>query len=162
MPDSVFSSAPISGSPNEAPAAQPALSARCFRCGADLSGMPRTGRYCPRCGFDTLASAPAAWREADEAASPPLGHGIDWDELFGSPDSVEGAPALPPAIPSPETRSEILAGYSTALYKLGRRYEMGAGAGKNTREAIRCYLKAARLGNLRAFARLATRWTDAH
>jgi TPR repeat protein len=67
---------------------------------------------------------------------------------------------MPPlTLPSPESSSEILRGYANALYNLGRRYEIAA-ANRNPREAVRCYLKAARLGNLMAFARLATRWID--
>jgi TPR repeat protein len=71
----------------------------------------------------------------------------------------EPAVAPPTVIPSPASSSEILRGYANALYKLGRRYEVALGY-RNPREAIRCYLKAARLGNMMAFARLATRWIE--
>jgi TPR repeat protein len=64
---------------------------------------------------------------------------------------------IPPE-PSPEATSEMLEGYANALYNLGRRYESGQGAASNPREAIRCYCKSARLGNLWAMARLAVHW----
>lgn len=68
--------------------------------------------------------------------------------------------AVPPlVIPSSNATSQILRGYANALYKLGRRYEIVLGH-RNPREAVRCYLKAARLGNMMAFARLATRWVE--
>jgi TPR repeat protein len=66
------------------------------------------------------------------------------------------------AVPIPEASSEILRGYGNALYKLGRRYEIGSGTSKNQAEAERCYRKAARLGNLVAFARLAANWVKQH
>jgi TPR repeat protein len=72
-------------------------------------------------------------------------------------DDVPAPPVLPRQ-PSPEATSEILEGYANALYKLGRRYECGQGAASNPREAIRCYCKSARLGNLWAMARLAANW----
>lgn len=70
---------------------------------------------------------------------------------------------LPPppfmaAIPSAASSSQILRGYSNALYSLGRRYEVAL---RNRREAFRCYAKAARLGHFMAFARLASRWLEA-
>lgn len=49
----------------------------------------------------------------------------------------------------------MLYGYATALFRLGRRYERALGADRNLDEAARCYFKAAKLGNLAGFARLA-------
>ena len=59
------------------------------------------------------------------------------------------------AIPDGETHSLILIGYGNAMFNLGRRYEAGQGTARNTDEAIRCYFKAAKLGNHNALARLA-------
>ena len=49
----------------------------------------------------------------------------------------------------------MLAGYANAMFRLGWRYETGHGTPRNTDEAIRCYFKAAKLGNANALARLA-------
>jgi TPR repeat protein len=58
--------------------------------------------------------------------------------------------------PSPLATSLVVQGYGNALYRLGRRYELGGGAAPNPREALRCYSKSARLGNFWAMARLAS------
>lgn len=50
--------------------------------------------------------------------------------------------------------SLVISGYANALYHLGARYELGRGAFRNIDEATRCYMKAAKLGNLGARARL--------
>src|SRR5947209_5043439 len=54
-----------------------------------------------------------------------------------------------------ESHSLMLMGYANAMYNLGCRYEMGRGTARNADEAIRCYFKAAKLGNPYALARLA-------
>jgi TPR repeat protein len=89
-----------------------------------------------------------------------LGHSdeLGWKHLTEL-TVFSNAPIPPTVAPSPESSSQIVRGYASALYKLGRRYEVAVGR-HNPREAIRCYLKAARLGNMMAFARLATRWID--
>lgn len=51
--------------------------------------------------------------------------------------------------------SPTIVGYANALLRLGRRYERHLGFERNVSEAVRCYLKAARLGNSEALARLA-------
>jgi TPR repeat protein len=56
-----------------------------------------------------------------------------------------------------DIHSEMLLGYANAMYRLGWRYETGLGTGRNVEEAIRCYFKAAKLGNPAALARLAPR-----
>jgi TPR repeat protein len=136
-----------------------AAPARCLRCAADLSRLPEEGRYCPRCGLDTFSSPPAALQaRAAEPSSPRASDALEWKHLGEL--TIFSKAAIPPTIaPSPESSSQIVRGYASALYKLGRRYEVAAGT-RNPREAIRCYLKAARLGNMMAFARLATRWID--
>jgi hypothetical protein len=53
--------------------------------------------------------------------------------------------------------SLMLQAYSNAMYRLGWRYESAAGGHRNADEAIRCYFKAARLGNADALARLTPR-----
>jgi TPR repeat protein len=136
-----------------------APSARCLRCAADLSRMPEEGRYCPRCGLDSYSSPPAAiLSRAAESRLAGQSDELGWGHLAEL--AVSSSTVVPPTvIPSPNTSSQILRGYANALYKLGRRYEVG-GWTRNPREAIRCYLKAARLGNMMAFARLATRWIE--
>lgn len=136
-----------------------APSARCLRCAADLSRMPEEARYCPRCGLDSYSSPPAAiLSRAAEARLAGQSDELGWGHLAELAVSTPGV-VPPTVIPSPNASSEILRGYANALYKLGRRYEVG-GWTRNPREAIRCYLKAARLGNMMAFARLATRWIE--
>ncbi|MDB5297443.1 MAG: hypothetical protein JWO31_3426 [Phycisphaerales bacterium] len=51
-------------------------------------------------------------------------------------------------------RSAVVVGYANALCRLGWRYESRPAAARNVPEAVRCYLKAARLGNPDALARL--------
>src|SRR5256885_4903719 len=60
-----------------------------------------------------------------------------------------------------ENHSLMLMGYANAMYNLGCRYEMGRGTARNADEAIRCYYKAAKLGNPYALARLAPHLHDA-
>jgi TPR repeat protein len=127
----MMESAPLA----EATLAVPVEPRRCVSCVASLSGIPSTARFCPHCG----KRIPAAPPPADE---PAVLH--SW--LFG--------------LPVHESSSQIVQGYAKALYKLGRRYEMGRGTAKIPTEALRCYTKSARLGNLMAFARLAARMID--
>lgn len=142
-----------------------AIPARCLRCAADLSRLAESGRYCPQCGLDTYGSPPAALfaraRESTLLTTTPEAEWHHLSDLLLDGDAVP-APPLLTAIPSPESSSQILRGYANAMYGLGRRYETGAGPARNRREAFRCYLKSARLGNVLAFARLANRWLQAH
>ena len=105
----------------------------CARCRADLSRVPASARFCPRCGAALGA----------EAVEPNAG------ELLRRID----AGALVAAAAGARAHSAMIDGYASALYHLGQRYE--GGAGPNSAEAVRCYLKAARLGNLPALGRLA-------
>ena len=144
--------------PEAGPAEQPvaAVPARCLRCSADLSRLPDWARYCPRCGLDTHQSPPAAI--LFYATAPAGGN----DRFFGWEHLRELAAPHPSPVPDPsEIRahtSVMLTGYSNAMYNLGHRYETGLGAARNAREAARCYVKAARLGNFWALARLAAQY----
>lgn len=134
-----------------------AAPARCLRCAADLSRLPEAARYCPRCGLDTFAGPPAAVvaRAAELGISGRTSG--EWGhvaELFGG----AAPPVDPYSVRGPQAASVVLQGYANALYNLGRRYERGAGTARNLPEAIRCYQKSARLGNIWALARLAGRW----
>ena len=61
---------------------------------------------------------------------------------------------MPPVAPAPEHfHSVVIVGYARAMTQLGTRYELA----RNTDEALRCYCKAARLGNSEARSRLITR-----
>jgi hypothetical protein len=101
----------------------------CARCGRDLAALPIGRRFCPRCGLNvSVRPVPVL------------------DPLQDNP--------LPPREPS---HSLIVAGYATAMNKLGTRYEVGHGVHRNEDEAVRCYGKAARLGNEDARVRLG-RW----
>lgn len=93
----------------------------------------------------------AAIREA-ERALPPLARLAP--TLSGDP-----GPTPPPLPPRPlfslnDFHSDVLVAYASALFRLGWRYERGHGAHRNPAEAIRCYFKSARLGNVNAADRL--------
>jgi len=95
----------------------------CPRCHHDLSRLPPTARFCPRCG--------------QSQNQIPLAEFV-----------------LPPVSPAPEHfHSVVIVGYARAMTALGTRYELA----RNSDEAIRCYCKAARLGNSEARSRLITR-----
>jgi hypothetical protein len=107
----------------------------CPRCHFDLSTLPPTAQYCPRCGKHQLD--------------------IPLAEVAVTPVSI---PAMPPAPPVPEHfHSVMIVGYARAMNQLGTRYEAGNGVARNSDEALRCYCKAARLGNSEARLRLTTR-----
>jgi len=136
--------------------------ARCLRCSADLSSLPEWARYCPRCGLDTHASPPAALRALAADPLRDIGDMIgQWRHLYELSVPMTQPPA-PPAGAPVASASQILTGYANAMYNLGRRYDAACGAAGNPREAVRCYFKSARLGNLRALIRLAARWIDCH
>ena len=59
------------------------------------------------------------------------------------------------------TATDIVAGYGEALYRLGLRYEAGVGWKHHPGEAVRCFAKAARLGNAKALEHLAEAATPA-
>ena len=141
-------------------AAMQAAPARCLRCGVDLSRLPDAARYCPRCGLDTHASPPAALLRDGSADQDRLADLLGgWKHLTEFHRSAEvPEPPINFCRRSEGATSEILEGYANAMYNLGRRYESGRGTGSNPREALRCYCKSARLGNLWALARLAAHW----
>jgi len=131
------------------PAPVAAMPARCHRCSADVSRLPVAARFCPRCGLEV--HAPASMDAAvvtDDAV---------WEQLASHWLRVTGAPPSGDGQGGERVHSLILLGYANAMYNLGFRYELGRGAARNPREAVRCYLKAARLGNPWALARLAPR-----
>jgi hypothetical protein len=107
----------------------------CPRCHYDLSALPPTLQFCPRCGMNQLEIPLAA--------------------LAVAPISI---PRIPPAPPAPEHfHSVMIVGYARAMTHLGSRYESGHGVARNSDEALRCFCKAARLGNSEARSRLITR-----
>lgn len=111
---------------------------RCPRCHAGTEHLPPAARFCPRCGVtlaDRLGPAPVI--------PPPLPR-VPPDDPF------KGHPGF--AVPAP---TDIVAGYAEALYQLGLRYEAGVGWKHHPFEAVRCFAKAARLGNAKALERLA-------
>ena len=102
----------------------------CSRCHHDLSALPATAHFCPHCGQNQIEIPVAAVGEC----------------------------YFPPTPPAPEHfHSIVIIGYARAMNSLGSRYETGQGVARNTDEALRCYCKAARLGNSEARSRLITR-----
>jgi Sel1 repeat-containing protein len=132
----------------------------CPRCQADLSQVASAARFCPRCGLNLCRpSGVPPVPVVPLLASEELGRTArarvaDWIRLR---TQVDAAPAgLAPTPPlAAAARSLIVLGYSNAMYRLGWRYETGNGTGRNPDEAVRCYFKAAKLGNPAALARLA-------
>ena len=109
----------------------PAPTARsCSRCHHDLSRLPRTAHFCPHCGQNQVEIPLASVSES----------------------------IFPPPPPAPEYfHSLVIVGYGRAMNSLGNRYETGRGVARNADEALRCFCKAARLGNSEARSRLLTR-----
>lgn len=133
--------------------AQPA----CPRCQTDLSRLTASARFCPRCGLNLcppsgVPPVPVVpLLPSEEVALMARSRVENWVRLR---ERLDEAPAVITPI-SAESRSLIVLGYSNAMYRLGWRYETGNGTGRNPDEAVRCYFKAAKLGNPAALARLA-------
>ena len=102
----------------------------CPRCAAAVAHLPPIARFCHRCGA----------RLRDGAAAKAV------------PAVADGLPAPFAAVFPP---SLILLAYGKALFKLGLRYETAFGSRRNVEESMRCYHKAARLGDASAIERLA-------
>jgi TPR repeat protein len=83
----------------------------------------------------TLAALPGETLPPDEVPPPPLA------VLAIEPRQGDDTHAL-------------ILGYANAMFRLGWRYENGEGTSRNAHEAVRCYFKAAKLGNGSALARL--------
>ena len=131
------------------------VQARCLRCDHDLTRLPEAARFCPRCGLDMLGSPPATFLPYQPNQNPRLAGLLGgWEHLFHI-FHASGQSGVTQS-PSPQATSVVVKGYGNALYRLGRRYELGPGAISNPREALRCYSKSARLGNFWAMARLAS------
>jgi TPR repeat protein len=113
----------------------------CGRCGSSVADLPPMAAYCPHCGGSLVArpmTRLVLMREAMKHLAAVLRRQHPIDRSKSHPG-----------------RSNILFGYGNALFNLGWRYERGWGAQRNLPEAIRCYFKSARLGNLDAAIRLA-------
>jgi TPR repeat protein len=82
-----------------------------------------------------------------------------WDSDVVPPSARAPRPVLPfeppDYSPGADVYSLIVIGYANAMFRLGWRYETGHGTARNAEEAVRCYFKAAKLGNPDARARLA-------
>jgi TPR repeat protein len=63
-------------------------------------------------------------------------------------------PSMPCEYTGDPDRSKVVTGYGNALFNLGWRYERGWGVRRNLPEAVRCYFKSSKLGNLDATVRL--------
>jgi TPR repeat protein len=128
----------------------------CPSCNFALAARSQLARFCPQCGtplargdfhpaefvpfarrFDAVQSAAANW--------------IMLRDRRGEKPAAMG--------PISFAHPLMLLGYANAMYRLGWRYETGDGTGRNVDEAIRCYFKAAKLGNPAALSRLAPECT---
>jgi TPR repeat protein len=109
----------------------------CFRCHTDLTHCFLSACFCPRCGV-TLA-------------------GMTVETLQPAPIPPLPLPVLATEPRRADDTHSLILGYANAMFRLGWRYENGQGTSRNAEEAVRCYFKAAKLGNDSALARLTTR-----
>jgi hypothetical protein len=114
----------------------------CPGCGRDLTGIYRGATYCPECGAHLDSRRGSRVRAV----------AIGWAGALAS--RFRRSRATDPASGSGQ-RTPIIIGYGNALFRLGWRYERTGSASRNVAEALRCYRKSARLGNLDAMVRLA-------
>ena len=120
-------------------------SANCPRCGTNLAALAAAARFCPRCGRER--SRPCHVQTDVEPAVPASAIPSNPDEFFSYEPPDDGRPF----------HSVMLLGYGNAMTRLGQRYAAGFGVYRNDREALRCFFKAAQLGNEEAQQRLARR-----
>jgi TPR repeat protein len=116
----------------------------CPSCGRDLAGLDRA-IFCPGCGRQLQYRITVREHLVNAAC------GLLSTITFGR---FGHGPHLPPGEINTD-RTPILIAYSNAMFNLGWRYERGHGSYRNLPEALRCYRKSARLGNLDATVRLA-------
>ena len=106
----------------------------CSACLGDISHLPLLAAFCHRCGH----KLPGANVPRVSARS-----------------TARGRPPPHPSEPRHDRPSSpIVLGYAKALWRLGRHYEFGNGVRAHPAEAVRCYAKAARLGDPSALAHL--------
>ncbi len=130
------------------------LSHCCPGCGVALPTLPIAARFCPSCGHAlTSRLAEELIGDGEENEKVALSRlATAWRRICRSPGSVGEAESSEKS--EIEPRTPILRGYARALFRLGWHYENARGAQRNNTEALRCYDKAARLGNTSARSRL--------
>jgi len=109
-----------------APEPLPVRPVFCQGCASNLSALPAVARFCNRCG----RALPEGFSAMQEPADDPE--------------------TTPEPMADPFPRPLILLAYARALFNLGVRYETAVGSRRNLEEAVRCYWKAARLGDVAA------------
>jgi TPR repeat protein len=114
----------------------------CQCCERHANGFAAWANFCPECGTRLRTAEDPARRNSTTVL------GRLWMICFGQ--FKRGV-----AVPLTGGRTPILVGYGNTLFTLGWRYERGGRISGNLPEAIRCYRKSARLGNLDAMLRLA-------
>ena len=117
----------------------------CPRCGRDLIGLAERALFCPGCGHRLRRGT--TFMDRARAGALLVLRVVS----LGRFGQLKPLAAVDPGV----CCTPILIGYASALFNLGWRYERGGGASRNLPEAIRCYRKSARLGNLDAMVRLA-------
>jgi predicted RNA-binding Zn-ribbon protein involved in translation (DUF1610 family) len=145
----------------------------CPRCGArrvyltDEAALLIISDDSPAAAFSEQLIVSETQEAAPPAVMPPppipvMPQAIAWAQVNWVQQAVASAaaPAKPQAPTPPQSsngdiHSLMLLGYANAMYRLGWRYETGLGNGRNPQEALRCYFKAAKLGNTAALSRLA-------
>jgi TPR repeat protein len=134
----------------------------------DIVDLPLKARFCPRCGVNLLdgagrvlpiprAAAAAAMAPPDAPISAYTEEGCQriaaWLALRAVlANAFASHPPTPTCVAG--QRTQIVTGYANAMYHLGARYESGLPARRMPGEAVRCFIKSARLGNADARERL--------
>lgn len=138
----------------------------CWCCMRDVSWLPVTARFCPRCG-SAFNGIPRRLPIPAAAVGAVLTPGVQIEAYteegrrriaawLGLRNALsQTAAPVQGALPSRTgARTQIVIGYANAMYHLGTRYEDGLAIKRMPGEAARCFLKSARLGNADAKMRL--------
>jgi hypothetical protein len=137
----------------------------CWRCMSDVAPLPITAKFCPRCGAGLLDGAGRVLPIPVAAAAAAMNPGaaiqayteegrrrIETWLWLRAALARTSPPGTPPS--GGLSRTQIVTGYAKAMYHLGERYVAGLSARRNPGEAVRCFMKSARLGNAAAKERL--------
>jgi hypothetical protein len=151
----IFDCVPYDASSQAADAILPLDRHACPRCRANLVERDLSARFCPHCGAPLPADCPA-WPVVTDDPSPEPEPPVRW-WMKWIPASLRTRAARDPLF---FARPTTVLAYINTLLNLGLRYEAGANGNAQPAEAMRCYKKAASLGNIPARARLKIKFSN--